>query len=213
MEIIESAGAAEACLDPMRSRLLAALREPGSASTLAQRTGLQRQKINYHLRALERAGVVELVEERRRGNMTERVVQATAASYVISPAALAELAPDPAARPDQLSAHWMLAIAARLVREVGTLLSRATAAGRPLATLTIDAELRFATAADRAGFAAELSETLAALVTKYDSAATATARPHRLIVALHPSITAAGDAAALTPSTTTAITANQRRPR
>jgi DNA-binding transcriptional ArsR family regulator len=85
--VIEDPAAAEASLDPIRARLLAELAEPASASTLAARVGLPRQKVNYHLRALERHGLVELVEERKKGNMTERVLRATAASYLISPAA------------------------------------------------------------------------------------------------------------------------------
>ena len=93
--VIDDPAAAEISLDPVRTRLLAELVQPGSASTLAAKVGLARQKVNYHLRALERHGLVELVEERRKGNMTERVMRATAASYVISPAALASVAPDP----------------------------------------------------------------------------------------------------------------------
>src|SRR5215470_12945504 len=101
--VIEDAAAAEASLDPVRARLLSALAEPASATTLAARAGLSRQKANYHLRALERHGLVELVEERRKGNCTERVLQATAQSFVISPEALADVAPDPGRSPDQLS--------------------------------------------------------------------------------------------------------------
>ena len=86
--VIEDPAAAAASLDPIRAGLLAELAEPGSASTLAARVGLTRQKTNYHLRALERHGLLELVEERRKGNCTERVLQATAASYVISPTIL-----------------------------------------------------------------------------------------------------------------------------
>src|SRR4051794_20578725 len=93
--VIDDPAAAEASLDPVRARLLAALAEPGSASSLAATVGLTRQKANYHLRALERHGLVELVEERRKGNCTERVLRATAASYVISPNAMESLAPDP----------------------------------------------------------------------------------------------------------------------
>src|SRR5207302_7009665 len=115
-----------------------------------------RQKVNYHLRALERHGLVELVEERRKGNMTERVMRATASAYVISPAALAAVSPDPDRAPDQLSAMWLLALAARLVKEIGELMGRARRARRPLATYGIDTELRFASASDRAAFAAEL---------------------------------------------------------
>ena len=187
--VIDDPAAAEVSLDPVRARLLAALAEPASATALAARAGLSRQRANYHLRALERHGLVELVEERRKGNMTERVLRATAASYVISPTALADVAPDPDRAPDQLSARWMIALAARLVRDVGELLGGAAAARQKLATFAIDSEIRFASAADRAAFAEELSRSLTALAAKYHDSAAEGGRPHRLVVALHPSIT------------------------
>lgn len=190
--VIDDPAAAEVSLDPMRARLLAALAEPGSASTLAGQTGLARQKINYHLRALERHGLIELVEERKRGNCTERVLRATAASYVISPAALAAVAPDPGRSPDQLSARWLLALAARLVREVGELITRSRAAGQPVATFAIDTEIRFASAADRAEFARQLSGTIKELAARYHHQTAPGGRAHRLVVALHPSITRQG---------------------
>jgi DNA-binding transcriptional ArsR family regulator len=183
--VIEDPAVAEASLDPIRARLLAALGEPGSASTLAARVGLPRQKVNYHLRALERHGLVELVEERRKGNMTERVLRATASSYVISPAALADLAPDPARSPDRLSARWLLAVAARLVRDVGTLISGADKAKKRVATFAVDGEVRFATPQDRAAFAEELTAAVAALVSRYHDEANG--RPHRIVLAVHPS--------------------------
>src|SRR5215472_2511702 len=165
--VIDNPAAAEASLDPIRARLLAELAQPGSASTLATRVGLTRQKANYHLRELERHHLVELVEERRKGNCTERVLQATAASYVISPTALAAVAPDPDRAPDQRSARWLLALAGRLVREVGQLIAGATQARRQLATFASDSEIRFATAADRAAFATELSAAVTALLARY----------------------------------------------
>jgi len=187
--VIENPAAAEASLDPMRSRLLAALAVPGSATMLAGKVGLARQKVNYHLRALERHGLVELVEERRKGNVTERVLQATAASYVISPAALAAVAPDPDRAPDRLSARWMLALAARLVRDVGTLLTRSAAAQQRLATFAMDGEVRFASPADRAAFAEELAGAVTALLSKYHDETAEGGREHRVIVAVHPKIT------------------------
>jgi DNA-binding transcriptional ArsR family regulator len=193
VDVIQDPAAAEASLDPMRARLLAELAEPGSATTLAARVGLTRQKANYHLRALERHGLVELVEERRKGNVTERVLRATAAAYVISPAALASLAPDPDRAPDQLSARWLLAVAGRLVHEVGELIAGARAARKPVATFGIDTEIRFASASDRAAFAAELSDAVERLVATYHDEHAPEGRLHRLVVALHPSITRATD--------------------
>lgn len=187
--VIDDPATAEVSLDPIRGRLLAELAQPGSASTLAVKVGLARQKVNYHLRTLERHGLVELVEERRKGNMTERVMRATAASYVISPAALAAVAPDPDRSPDQLSALWLLALAARMVSEVGELIGRAKRARRPLPSFGIDTEVRFASASDRAAFVAELSDAVESLAAEYHDELAAGGRRHRLLVALHPSIT------------------------
>jgi DNA-binding transcriptional ArsR family regulator len=184
--VIEDPAAAEISLDPVRARLLAELVEPNSATMLASRVGLARQKVNYHLRELERHGLVELVEERRKGNVTERVMRATAASFVISPAALAAVAPDPDRSPDRLSAQWLLALAARLVRDVGELITRAAKARKPLATFAMDAEVRFGSAADRAAFAEDLASAVTRLVSKYHDDGAPGGRPHRVIVAVHP---------------------------
>ncbi|MCA2221104.1 ArsR/SmtB family transcription factor [Nonomuraea aurantiaca] len=186
--VIEDPAAAEASLDPVRARLLAELAEPGSATMLAAKVGLARQKVNYHLRALESHGLVQLVEERRKGNCTERVMQASAASYVISPTALSAVQPDPSRSPDQLSARWLLAVAARLVRDVGALITGAAKARKRVATFAIDGEVRFSSAADRAAFAEELSGAVASLVSKYHDEQAEDGRPHRLIIAIHPSV-------------------------
>lgn len=183
--VIEEPAAAEASLDPIRSRILAALAEPGSAAMLAVRLGLPRQKVNYHLKELERHGLVELAEERRKGNVTERIYRAIAASYVISPSALAAVSPDPSRSPDQLSARWLLALGARLVQEVGTLLTGAARAKRRVASFGIDAEVRFASAADRMAFADELAQVVGALVGRYHDEFAQGGRSHRVIVGLH----------------------------
>jgi len=186
--VIDDPAAAEVSLDPVRARLLAELAEPGSATTLAARIGLPRQKVNYHLRTLERHGLVQLVEERKKGNVIERVLRATALSFVISPLALATVQPDPARSPDRLSAGWLLALAARLVRDVGELISGATLARQRVATFALDAEVRFASPIDRAAFATELATAVSALVAKYHAGDALNGRDHRLVVAIHPSV-------------------------
>ncbi len=80
VEVIENAEAAAVVLDPVRARLLGELAVPASAAGLAARVGITRQKVNYHLKALETHGLVELFEERRHGGITERVLRASAAS-------------------------------------------------------------------------------------------------------------------------------------
>jgi DNA-binding transcriptional ArsR family regulator len=197
--VIEDPAAAEVSLDPVRARLLAELAEPASATMLAARVRLPRQKVNYHLRALERHRLVELVEERRKGNCVERVLRATARSYVISPAALGSVQPDPDRAPDRLSAQWLLALAARLVRDLGGLLTRdGRGSDRPgerrrIATFALDTEVRFASARDRAQFTAKLANAFAALVAEYHDETADGGRPHRVLIALHPSLPTDGN--------------------
>jgi hypothetical protein len=108
---------------------------------------------------------------------------------VISPAALAAVEPDPARSPDRLSARWLLGLAARLVRDVGALTTGASKAGKPVATFALDGEVRFGSAADRAAFAEELMHAVTDLVGKYHDETAARGRDHRLVVAVHPSVT------------------------
>lgn len=186
VEVIDDPAAAVVALDPVRARLLAALAEPGSAATLAVATGLTRQKVNYHLRSLEAHGLVEQVQERHWGGLTERLLVATASSYVVSPSALGEAASDPRRMTDRMSGRYLIAVAARLVREVAAMARRAEHEDKRLATLTIDTRIRFRSSAERAAFAEELGDAVTALTAKYHDASAPEGREHRLVVAAHP---------------------------
>ncbi len=185
LQVIDEPAAVVAILDPLRSRILQLLAVPGSATTVAATTGTTRQKVNYHLHQLEALGLVELIEERPRRGLTERVLLASATSFVVSPATLGQRAPDPD-RFDRLSASYLIAVAARMVREVGDLVARAHATHRTLPTLAIDTEIKFATAADRAAFTGELATAITGIVARYHDEAAPTGRWHRLVVGAHP---------------------------
>ncbi|MFO0964418.1 MAG: helix-turn-helix domain-containing protein [Gemmataceae bacterium] len=186
VQVINDPVAAAVALEPMRSRLLSELATPASAATLAARVGLARQKVNYHLHALETHGLVRLASERKWGGLTERLLVATASSYVVSPSALGPVAADPSRDADRLSASYLIALGARVVREVGDLLRRAQEAAKGLATLALDTEIRFRSAADRAAFSNELTEAITKLVSKYHDESAPGGRAHRLVVVAHP---------------------------
>jgi DNA-binding transcriptional ArsR family regulator len=186
VEVIEDPAAAAIAVEPVKSQLLAALAEPASAAALAARLRIPRQKVNYHLRSLEDHGLVRVSEERLWGGLTERVMVATAASYIVSPAALGPAAADPQRGADRLSASYLIALAARIVREVSSLIRRAGEAGKALATLSIDTEIHFKSAADRAAFTHELTQAVTTLVSRYHDATAPEARPHRLVIVAHP---------------------------
>jgi DNA-binding transcriptional ArsR family regulator len=185
LEVISDPDVAMAALDPTRAKILALLVEPGSSTTVAATLGMPRQQANYHLRTLESHGLVRLVEERPRRGLTERVMAATARSYVLSPATLGETAADPA-RTDRLSSRYLIAVAARMMREVAELVRLANQARKPLATMAIDMEIRFASAAERASFTAELTDSVNALAAKYHDQRANRGRWHRLVIAAHP---------------------------
>lgn len=186
VQVIDDPAAATVALEPIRSRLLSHMATPASAATLATRVGLTRQKVNYHLNTLESHGLVRLAEERKWGGLTERLLVASAASYVVSPTALGPVAADPNRKMDRLSASYLIALGARVVREVGDLVRRAEEVGKRLATLSVDTEVRFRSAADRAAFTSELTEAVTKLVAKYHDASAPGGRAHRLVVVAHP---------------------------
>lgn len=190
IQVIEDPAAASVALEPMRSRLLSELAVPASAASLAARVGVGRQKVNYHLKALEAHGLVRLAQQRRWGGLTERLLVATAASYVVSPGALGPVAVDSGRAVDRLSAGYLIALGARVVSEVGNLVRCASEAGKRLATLAVDAEIRFRSPSDRAAFSNELAEAVARLVSKYHDESAPGGRVHRVVVVAHPLPTA-----------------------
>jgi predicted ArsR family transcriptional regulator len=186
VQVIDQPEAVAAAMDPVRARLLAELREPASAATLATKVGLARQKVNYHLRQLEAHGLVEVAGTRAWGGLTERLMVATAAGYVVSPEALGAAAADPERAPDRLSAAYVVALAARVVRELGGMARNAARTRTPLPAMGIDTAIRFASPADRAAFADELTAAVARLASTYHDPGAADGRWQRLVVAVHP---------------------------
>lgn len=187
LRILSDTDRVGAVLDPLRRRLLAELRErPDSAAGLATRIGESRQRLNYHLRALEDAGFVALEEERRKGNCVERVLRVTARRWIVDPGALGELAEDPASTQDRFSAAWLAGLGARLARDASRLGGKAAASGRRLATAGIESEVRLATPADFDAFAADLAEAIAAVVARHHDESASGGRSFRVVAGAHP---------------------------
>ena len=175
-----------ALLPPLRRRLLGELqREPDSAAGLARKLALPRQKLNYHLRELERTGFLELHEERQRRGCIERALRPTARAYLIDSGLLGGLAADPAAIQDRFSSSYLLALAGRTAREVTVLRRGAQKAGKTLPTLSLDTEVRFRNQDQRAEFAERLTELVATLAAEYQDDSPGS-RAYRIVLAGHP---------------------------
>ena len=189
VQVVQSPSAAAALLKPDRLRILELLAEPDSAAGVARRIELPRQSVNYHLHELEKEGFVEFVEHRKRGNCEERIVRATARSFVISPAALGAMGVVPAGQRDRFSSAYLVAASARVIRDAAVLRGRADRAGKKLATLAIETEIRFASAESRRRFTEEAAGMLAALAAKYHDERSASGRSFRFLFAGLPAIT------------------------
>jgi DNA-binding transcriptional ArsR family regulator len=184
-----------AALSPLRMRVLEQMHEPASATSLAPRLGLSRQTLNYHLRELEREGFVELVEERARRGCIERLLKVTSRAFVVDPGLLGVLADDPSQTRDRFSSTFLLATMANVIRDVAVLAERARAVEQPLATVTMDCEVRFESPASFLAFSDELARTVTVLAAKYN-AASSHARRFRVVVGSHPIVTKSASVAA-----------------
>lgn len=182
MRVLADARVVEVAVDPIRASILEALDEPGSAATVATAVGSTRQKVNYHLKALEAHGLVEPAEERTWGGITERLLRRSARQLVVAPDVVQGTAIDPDRVADRLSAAYLVAVNARAVSEVGAITSRVPA-GTRVPTLTVDTVVGFRSPGDRAAFAADLQSAVAALVARYHHD---DGRPHRLTISSYP---------------------------
>lgn len=182
VRVLVDAAAVEVALDPVRASILDALSEPGSAASVAAAVGSTRQKVNYHMRALEAHGLVELAEERSWGGITERLVRRSARQFVVAPNVLQPAGLDPNEIADRLSAAYLIAVNARTVSEVGSI-ANSLASDTRLPTLTVDTVIGFASPDDRAAFAAELQAAVVALAARYHHD---DGRPHRLTISSYP---------------------------
>lgn len=186
LQVIQTADSAAALFHADRRRVLSALADADSAAGVARRLEMPRQTVNYHLHALENAGLVEMVERRMKGNCAERLVRATAKAFVISSEALGDLGVCEVR--DQFSSDYLVAASARVVRDLAILRTRADKAKKKLATLTLETEIRFAGAAERQSFTTELTATLARLAAKYNDDKAPGGRSFRVVVGALPKV-------------------------
>lgn len=195
VQIIERVEDAAAALTPLRLDLLRRLAEPASAASLARDVGLSRQVLNYHLKALQTAGLVDAVEQRKKGNCTETVLQARARTYVVGPSALGEVGADPSRVQDRFSWGYLIAVCSRAIKDLATLRRRAGAERKELATLTMKTEVRFRSPEDRTAFANELATAFATIAARYHAPDAEDGRSFTAFVCAHPSLPAddAGD--------------------
>lgn len=186
MSFLQDAERLKSALNPLRRTLLDHLHTPASASQLAETLGMSRQKLGYHLHALEAAGLVRLVEERPRRGFVERILVACADRLVVDPGVLDDRAgtATPATQ-DRYAADHLVASAAGVVRDVARMQAAADREGSRLLTFTLEAEVAFARPGDLEAFTEAMAEAMAAVAARFHSSDPA-ARRYRVLAAGHP---------------------------
>lgn len=146
-------------LHPLRRALLDALADgPASASGLADRVDATRQQANYHLRALEDAGLVVLVDEVQRRGAVERVLARTSSQLLVDPAVAGLRGLDASSRS---GLGGVIAAAVTLLRQAATIAEGAARRRKKVAAGVVDADLRLGAPADLDAFLIELAELVA----------------------------------------------------
>jgi hypothetical protein len=140
------------------------------------------------VRALEQAGLVVPVAEKAHGGLVERLVQASAAGYVVAPQALGPLAPDAATISDRFSTGYQLAVASRIIHDLTELRARAERARKTVPTLTLDTRVRVASAEAQQAFATDLANAVARVIEKHHDDRTPGGRTFACAVTVHPNV-------------------------
>jgi len=182
---------ARSLLDPRRREILERLAEPGSASSVAVDLGLPRQRVNYHVRALEQEGLLRHVEDRRKGNCVERFVRATGERYVVDPGLFGKLGlgHSPARPKLSFSADALADSAALTLRELAALhelLENASAgSSEPVPSLAAEAVVHFSSPAEEVEFGKAIRDALTALVERYHDPSAGQGRTFRITLGGH----------------------------
>ena len=184
--LVEEPDRVRLALSPIRRKLLDRLRTPASATQLASELTLGRQRVNYHLRALEAAGLLELVEQRQRRGCVERLLAARADAFVVDPAVMGgrDASTVRADAQDRFAAGHLIDSAAAIVRNVARMQTRAARQGLRLLVFTLDTEISFATPLELERFVGALSDFVAREAAKCQSADGG--RRYRVVVGGHP---------------------------
>jgi predicted ArsR family transcriptional regulator len=160
--VLSTMAEAKLLMLPLRMELMRLLAEPRGCTELAQRLGITAQKAHYHVKLLERAGLVEKVAERRVRALTESIYRAAASSYWLSSELTAKLGGARNAR-GQISLGYMMDLSSELLSD----LERLARSKEQQPTLSLSAQVELADAATRQLFMRDLQRAVQRIAEKY----------------------------------------------
>ncbi|HXW04122.1 MAG TPA: winged helix-turn-helix domain-containing protein [Vicinamibacterales bacterium] len=187
LDIIDDPRRARTALHPLRARILGSLDRPASASHLAKALALPRQRVNYHLRQLEAEHLVQAEDLGTVGRRIDRQYRRTAASFLLAPTVPGTPAVA-AQHADRFSSAYLAAGAARTLSDIAVLRRAADAQAKRIPTLSIEADVRFATPSAQRAFADALTSAVGKLVARYHDPHAPGGRTFRIFAGGYPAV-------------------------
>ena len=174
---IDDVDQAAALLKPARIDVVRHMAGDTTCTEIAKALGSTPQKIHYHVKALEDAGLVERVSERRVRGIVEGIYRARARSYWLSPRLVGEIGGPQVSR-DQASLGYLITLAEEIQHDVGRLASQVHDGAAETPSLGLSAQIELRDGKARAAFLREVQQTFQDLAERY-GATTASRRGAR----------------------------------
>lgn len=175
---------ASVLMKPARLDVLRRMAAETTCNELAAALGQTPQKVYYHVKALEQAGLVERVAERKVRGIHEGIYRAKARSYWLSPRLVGRLGGDRATR-DHASLGYLISLAEEVQEDVGRLAERAGGA-EEIPSLGLSARIELEDATDRAAFMKDVQRTFERLARKYGATGAKRGSAFKIALACYP---------------------------
>lgn len=192
LDCVDDERRAQALLHPLRMRILKLAQAPASATEIARKLRMPRQRVNYHVRRLAERGLLRRAGRQRKRNMVEQRYVAVARSFLLVPEVLGPLEADWRQIPDTASAAYLLALTCQMQSDVARAWKGAIGENERLSTLSLKSQFRFESPEQRADFARALRQAVVDVIARHSSVhelargKPAPGRPYRLVLGCYP---------------------------
>jgi DNA-binding transcriptional ArsR family regulator len=162
--IVSEPEQAAALLHPIRSEIIRLLREPRSATELSKEMNDSAQKVNYHLKMLEKVGLVVRAGTRNVRNLVEVLYRSVGKTFLLSDSL--GLSQETIQKlQDQTALAHVLAFTERVKRDAVSLMEQS--ADQEIPSAVMEMEISLSGTAERQAFLQDYTNMLTQLIKKH----------------------------------------------
>ncbi|MFC0189299.1 winged helix-turn-helix domain-containing protein [Fictibacillus aquaticus] len=173
-----------ACLlHPVRSEMISLLKDPASATELSKAMNETPQKLNYHLKTLEKLGLVYRSGTRNVRNLVEVMYQAAGKSFILSDC-LGMPQEKIQKLKDQSALAHVLALTDKMKADAVSLMEQADEEEVP--TAIMEAVIQLSSRQQRSQFMQDYTDMLKKLIERYQAVDNEQSTPYQVSLAVYP---------------------------